>query len=397
LKSANRYSENYTQVASKYISKCTNVTHLDIRDERTDYSEFTKLRSLKYRPHAIVQPVDWKLNLTLPQTITELVIHSWIIDTETLNYLATLHGLLKLSVVTGAHFIKFNPNITHLNLQAERMNRDTMDEILQLKHLRKLELSYNHTTFTDPNAFQYLGSNSSITDFSWRTTYRYNTDYKSDGLISNLMENQTIRYLNLAKFDPIYMNLHTYDNKQLLLRLESFTGGLRNINDLDIIVSEAVNLKILNVTWDGRMPLSTLRKIVSLPNLTNLSLSGTLSEENLITILIRTKVNILELSESNITPRTVEHLKYKNHIHEFSCEFVTKEVGLELLKLKNLSALHLRIEDVKDSEVIPLLTENKNLKSLDISLKVQRVEQLYRATMHIPNFILCRELMNEIS
>jgi hypothetical protein len=128
----------------------------------------------------------------------------------------------------------YSEYLTYLKLSAGEISSNTLIEILNLRQLKVLNMFVSLTE--DKQAYPYFSLNNTITDLTLCLNYEHPS--QRDNLMKNIVQNKTIRRLNIQDDTDI---LQTTD-ENILTRLKSL--NIRNFDGTfaDRLKNDAVNL-----------------------------------------------------------------------------------------------------------------------------------------------------------
>jgi hypothetical protein len=366
-----------------FLNRCPNLTRLHV-SRVEDCRNLTNLRVLQCSSLVL----NSKTMLNQLKKLEELDC-KYTYELDQVNAVALLPQLKRLTMnMYAGDSCNFNPNLVHLNLMTRVLQSQCVIDILNMKSLKQLSLSYLPM---DELALPYFASNKTITDL--KLTLEPHTFYPQ--AMQHIVQNQTIRKLNVAT-DQLFIMEHN-----LFPQLESLNTKISNDGNIDKLIHQAVNLTSLSLSsvYNNEKKDKTYiqRVLLELPKLSSFELSLTIGDDNsdVTNAFMKTKVEHLSLY-THFNPILIMHLRANPHIKSLKTgkNTVSKEGIVSLLSMKSLHTLQLKCDyGIEEGDLIPYVERNRNLKSLELHSVTRDSDDindmiLYEAGSHIPHFVV---------
>jgi hypothetical protein len=363
-------------VGDVFINRCTGLTYLKSVGTINDFSQFIKLKELIYcdREKSKYPPV---LTFCTPLQLRKLNV-SGVIAPDVMNQIALLPHLTHLQASLNGT-INLNPNLKHLVVSNFRIAPTTIINIMKLQNLNTLEISCPDNLTIIP----YFETNTTITDL----TVHFNNSNKGMLIpfINSLVNNRSIKCLTIWNTTIAIQKL--LESQQFLQQLVTCLLESDN-NSISPLMHTAVNLTKLKL-WATVITDESLDAIIQHPKLQELYLTTSLTEQQLIQLFMNSKVHKLTLeAHFPLNINTIKYLQWNYHLHTLELQEMelSKQIVIELLKLRSLRSLDIACIDTCDTDVIPYL-QLSNLETLIVcGITVTNPVYLYQAAAHIPNF-----------
>jgi hypothetical protein len=352
-----------------FILCCSNLTDLNAVGCITDFTQFNKLKRLKYEPR-IEQPL---LLISSCYLLREFRSEKKLLREE-LDQLANLPNLTKLNIHTSESDFKVNDHLTELKLIADAINSSTILQILKSRYLKKLHLVYEPV---DNIAFPCYSSNSSITDLSIGTTNNWAE------LMSFVVQNRSIQHLGiLSKSTEVLLNID-----QIIPQLLSLSY-LEN-PPFDTIIQKAQNLTSLQLSSSVQCHMD--RILLELPKLKQLAVQGCECDNPEYTFQ-NTRIQLLHIrSNKRWNEKSLMWIRFNTHLQTLIIDEFTipDSILVFLLCMKSLRVLKCQCY-IDVDEVVPFIQQNYNLESLHLFANDEQgvgALHLQEAGRHIPDLV----------